>query len=112
MVLSLVRLQLKNPWLLCIFYFLQLTHEAEIKVKKARGVVEKILLEKRGKTYFIKNFLAGNSDDDNDYDDDINNSCNNDGDGDDDDNNEDDNGDGHDGNNMIALIKLYFKRQN
>jgi ABC-type lipoprotein release transport system permease subunit len=41
---------------------LQLTHEAEIKVKQARDVVEKILLEKRGKTYFIKNFLTGNSD--------------------------------------------------
>jgi hypothetical protein len=82
---------------------LQLTHEAEIKVKKARDVVEKILLEKRGKTYFIKNFLAGNSDDVNDYGDDINNNCNNDGGGGD---------DGHDDCNIIALIRLDFKRQN
>jgi hypothetical protein len=90
---------------------LQLTHEAEIKVKRARDVVEKILLEKRGKTYFIKNLLAGNSDYDNDYGDDINNNCNNDGDGGGDDNDDDD-GHGHDGNNIIALIRLHFKRQN
>ena len=92
---------------------MQLTHEAEIKVKKARNVVEKILLEKRGKTYFIKNFLTGNSDDDNDYGDDINNNCNNDGDGGgDDDDDYDDDDDGHDDNNIIALIRLDFKRQN
>jgi len=94
-------------------HFLQLTHEAEIKVKKARDVVEKILLEKRGKTYFIKNFLAGNSIDDSDYGDDINNSCNNDGDGDyDDDDDDDDDDNGHDNNNIIALIRLDFKIQN
>ena len=78
-------------------------------MKRARDVVEKILLEKRGKTYFIKNFLAGNSDDDNNYGDDINN-CNNDGDGDD--NDDDNDGDGHDSNNIVALIRLDFKRQN
>jgi len=83
-------------------------------VKKARDVVEKILLEKRGKTYFIKNFLAGNSDDDNDNGDDINNNCNNDGDDDDDEEEEkeDDDNDGCDDNKIIALIRLDFKRQN
>jgi hypothetical protein len=91
-------------------YFLQLTHEAEIKVKKARDVVEKILLEKKGKTYFIKNFLAGNSIDDSDYGDDISNNCNND--GDDDDNEDDDDHNGRDDNNIIALIRLDFKIQN
>jgi hypothetical protein len=90
---------------------LQLTREAEIKVKKARDVVEKILLEKRGKTYFIKDFLADNNDDDNDYVDD-NNNCNNNGDGDDDNDNadDDDNDDGGCDNNIIALIRLDFKR--
>jgi len=94
-----------------------------MKVKKARDVVEKILLEKRGKTHFIKNFLSGNSVDDNDNGDDINNNCNNDDDGDgdgdddDDDNNDDDDDDDDDNNGrannkIIALIRLDFKRQN
>ena len=85
---------------------MQLTREAEIKVKKARDVVEKILLEKKGKTYFIKNFLAVNSDDDNDYGDDINNCNDGDSDNDDDDDND------RDDNNIISLIRLDFKRKN
>lgn len=80
-------------------------------MKKARDVVEKILLEKKGKTHFIKNFLAGNSVDDNDNGDDSNNNYNNDDDYDDDDDDNDDNN-GRANNKIIALIKLDFKSQN